>query len=90
MSFLIAYVGPDTMLPIASVAAALIGGLLFAWRWVAGLFRSLWHACTGRGGSSGGDDEAPESSVSVTPTLRRTESGAGGQRTAARSTNEGR
>ena len=31
---LLAYIGPDTMLPLASVLAAVIGGLLFCWRWV--------------------------------------------------------
>jgi hypothetical protein len=40
---LLAYVGPETLLPLASILAAVGGALLFAWRWVAGFFRRCWH-----------------------------------------------
>ncbi len=42
MHSLLAYVGPDTMLPVASVLAAIAGALLFCWRWIVGLFRKVF------------------------------------------------
>jgi len=44
VNVLFAYVGPETMLPLASALAAVVGVLLFGWRWVAGLFTSAFNA----------------------------------------------
>ncbi len=45
------YVGPEVVLPLASMAAAVLGGLLFCWRWIANLFRRVWLRLTRRGGA---------------------------------------
>lgn len=40
-----AYLGPDTFLPITSVAAIVVGGLMMmgrnSWRFIANLFRNI-------------------------------------------------
>ena len=33
---LFAYIGPETMLPLASAAAAIVGAVLVCWRWIIG------------------------------------------------------
>ena len=33
---LLAYVGPDALMPLASLLAAIAGVLLVGWRWIAG------------------------------------------------------
>ena len=45
---LFAYLGPETMLPLASFFAAIIGGLLMGWRYVVAAIRSFFAMITGR------------------------------------------
>jgi len=33
-SILLAYIGPEVLLPLMSVLAAIFGGLLIGWRWI--------------------------------------------------------
>jgi hypothetical protein len=37
------YVGPDTMLPLASALAAILGFLLIVWRQALALVRRVWR-----------------------------------------------
>ncbi len=45
---LFAYLGPDTMLPVASVLAAIIGFLLVCWNYVVAFVRRVFRLVTGR------------------------------------------
>ena len=58
VNVLLAYVGPETMLPLASVFAAAVGGLLFCWRWIA---RGVRNAFSAAFGSRRPDDAASSS-----------------------------
>jgi hypothetical protein len=49
---LFAYLGPDTLLPLTSVIAAVAGGFLMFGRGVIGVIRSAWSRLAGRGGPS--------------------------------------
>lgn len=40
--FAILYIGPETMLPLASALAAIAGVLLMFWQRFVGLLRKLW------------------------------------------------
>ena len=40
---ILAYIGPETMLPVASALAAVVGALLLGWRWVVAGLRSGWR-----------------------------------------------
>ena len=44
----IAYIGPDVMLPFASVLAGIFGIFLVGWRWFLGLFKRAWYFITRR------------------------------------------
>lgn len=46
------YLGPETLVPVASALAAVGGFLLMTWRRVVGVFRAGVRMITGRGGSS--------------------------------------
>ena len=61
---LLAYVGPETMLPLASVLAAVLGGLLLCWKWVVSSVRSFFGFLF-RGGRR--DDADPAQQVPSTP-----------------------
>jgi hypothetical protein len=43
LPWLILYIGPETMLPLASALAAIGGVLLMFWQRFVGLFRKLWR-----------------------------------------------
>jgi len=42
LPIVILYIGPETMLPLASALAAIVGVLLIVWHRVLGLVRKLW------------------------------------------------
>ena len=42
------YVGPDQLLPLASVFGAIAGVVLMFWSWVVGIARKCWMAVTRR------------------------------------------
>ena len=42
------YIGPDSLMPIASAFAAIAGFLLMFWRRVVGMVKFLFHRLTGR------------------------------------------
>jgi hypothetical protein len=42
------YIGPDSLMPIASAFAAVAGFLLMFWRRVVGMVKFLFHRLTGR------------------------------------------
>ena len=42
------YLGPETILPLGSVLAALIGVILIGWRWIFAFFRKLYYKLTGK------------------------------------------
>jgi hypothetical protein len=46
------YVGPETILPLTSALAAIIGVLLLVWHRVVELVRKTWWFCTGKAQSS--------------------------------------
>ena len=46
VSFFVLYIGPETILPLASFLAALVGILLMFWRWVVGIFRKFLRWCS--------------------------------------------
>lgn len=46
------YLGPETLVPVASALAAVGGFLLMTWRRVVGVFRAGLRLITGKGGSS--------------------------------------
>jgi len=39
----LAYAGPDSLLPLASALAAVVGAILFCWRWVISFFKKVFH-----------------------------------------------
>ena len=39
LGLLILYIGPETIIPLTSFLAAIVGILLMFWRWVVGIFR---------------------------------------------------
>ena len=43
LPFLLLYIGPETMLPLASAVAAIGGVLLMFWHRLVGLLRKLWR-----------------------------------------------
>ena len=43
------YIGPDSLMPIASVFAAVAGFVMMFWRRLVGAFRLLFQKLTGRG-----------------------------------------
>ncbi len=45
---LFAYLGPETMLPLASFFAAIIGGLLMGWRYVISMISRCIGLVTGK------------------------------------------
>jgi hypothetical protein len=44
ISTLLCYIGPETMLPLASLLAAITGVFLICWRYVVHSLRRLFHA----------------------------------------------
>lgn len=42
------YIGPDALMPLASVFAAVAGFVLMFWRRLVGLFKLMTHRLTGR------------------------------------------
>ena len=42
------YLGPDTLMPVASVFAAVAGFILMFWRKLVGALKSVLHRLTGR------------------------------------------
>ena len=37
------YLGPDSIMPLASILAAIIGFILIFWRWIAAFFKKLFR-----------------------------------------------
>lgn len=55
-AFLLLYVGPDQMMPVASVLASILGVIMIFWNKVIGLVRRIF------GGSKSVESHAPASS----------------------------
>lgn len=58
------YFGPEIMMPLASAAAAALGGILMFWRRVVAALKASWRFITGRSalpaeGASSVDDTGP-------------------------------
>jgi hypothetical protein len=47
LPFLVLYIGPETILPLTSGLAALVGILLMFWHRVVGFARKVWRLCIG-------------------------------------------
>ena len=45
MSVFVLYIGPETIFPLTSFFAAIVGFLLMFWRWVVGVFRKSMRFC---------------------------------------------
>ena len=45
--FMVLYLGPETMLPLTSFLAAVVGVLLMFWRYVVGVVKRSFHFCRG-------------------------------------------
>lgn len=45
LPLVVLYIGPETMLPLTSVLAAIVGVLLIAWNHVVGFVRKAWKFC---------------------------------------------
>ena len=48
----ILYIGPETILPLTSALAAIVGVLLLVWHRVVELIRKTWWLCTGKAQSA--------------------------------------
>ena len=46
ITFFLLYIGPETILPLTSFVAAVVGILLMFWRWVVGIFRKSLRWCS--------------------------------------------
>jgi hypothetical protein len=46
---LVGYIGPETIMPLASAAVAIVGVVLIGWRYVAATFSRVCNMATGRG-----------------------------------------
>ena len=42
------YMGPETIMPLASILAAVVGIILIFWRFITAFFRRIFHKITGR------------------------------------------
>jgi hypothetical protein len=42
------YMGPETIMPLASILAAIVGILLIFWRYISGFFRRMFRTITGK------------------------------------------
>jgi len=54
------YLGPETIMPLASILAAVVGVLLVAWRQVLGLFRKIAGRAAGKRGDEPVSDTATD------------------------------
>lgn len=66
----LAYLGPETMLPVASVLAAAVGFLLICWRYVLRIVTAPFRALLGKkdGAASAAVPPAPvETGIKVEP-----------------------
>ncbi len=64
---LLGYVGPETTLPLASVLAAIVGFMLFCWRYTVGLAIRGIRSLLGQPAS-----EMPPSGTDMTPSSSET------------------
>ena len=48
------YIGPDVLMPIGSVIAAVVGFVLMFWRRLVGMFHAVTAKLTGKSRSRGG------------------------------------
>ena len=54
------YLGPEAIMPLASVLAAIVGVLLIFWRYIVGFFRRIFRSVTGKADPEASlDDEMP-------------------------------
>ena len=69
LGLFILYIGPETILPLASFFAALVGILLMFWRWLVGMFRKFLRLCSRTTASIRGrewhDDEVAENPSNI-------------------------
>ena len=54
------YLGPETILPLGSAIAALVGFILIFWRTFAGIVRRSFYKITGRSAPEPAAEENPE------------------------------
>jgi hypothetical protein len=62
-TFVMLYVGPDQILPLASALGAILGVLLIVWHQAVGLVHKLWHSVTRKRTSPGLKGAVPRVAV---------------------------
>jgi hypothetical protein len=67
LSLTLAYVGPETVLPVASVLVAALGFLLAGWSWVVRGVKRAALFCLGRSASDGSPPTSEPADAAVTP-----------------------
>jgi hypothetical protein len=55
-NFVLFYLGPETIMPLASILATIVGVLLIGWRFFIGIFKKIFK----RGGSSSEEEMVEE------------------------------
>lgn len=53
-NLILAYLGPETVMPLASILATIIGALLIGWRFIVGFFKKIFKR------SRREEEEAPQ------------------------------
>lgn len=60
---LFSYIGPETMLPLASAFAAIVGAVLICWRWIIGCVVKGYRLISRRSSETESDVREPEEAV---------------------------
>ncbi len=71
----LAYLGPEVVLPLASVVAAAVGTLLIGWKWVLNLFRSAFRFVFRRGKTPEAEETSEETELEDAPAVAVAEPG---------------
>lgn len=59
------YLGPETIMPLASILAAIVGVILIFWRYITGFLRRIFRRITGKKEEGTSLEDAIESSVTI-------------------------
>lgn len=59
-NILLLYLGPETIMPIASILATIVGALLIGWRFFVGLFKKIFKRGTNPTEEETLENTAPE------------------------------
>lgn len=77
-TFVVLYVGPDQILPLASAVGAAVGVLLIVWHRVTALCRRLWQFRTQKAAAAGSEREPRTEMASANSRISRGEEGSVG------------